>query len=67
MVYFIRDYENKIVGNPNGYATYRGASIAICCKYKRYSKLRYYLWEIYDNAVAQGHTGNVIYSIKLVK
>ena len=67
MVYFIRDYDNKIVGNPKGYSTYRGARIAIHCKYKQHRKLRDYLWEIYDNAVAHGHTGNIIYSIKLAK
>ena len=67
MLYFIRDYNDKIVGNPKGYSTLRGARIAIHCKYKQYSKLRYYLREIYDNAVAHGHTSNIIYSIKLAK
>jgi len=63
MKYYIRDYANNIVGNPKGYLTYKGAAAALNCKYKTYAKLRYYLWDIYDNALENGHTNNLIYSI----
>jgi len=64
-MFYIRDYDDRIVGNPKGYSSYRGASMAMNCRYKKYSKLRYYLWEVYDKAKEQGHTGSLIYSIKL--
>lgn len=65
MVYFIRDYAGQIVGNPNGYKSHKSASIALSRKYKSWRLLRYYLWHVYDEALKNGYTGNLIYSIKL--
>jgi len=65
MKHYITNYAGEIVGNPKGYNTNKGACMALNCRYKNHSKLRYYLWEAYDKAKEQGYTGNLVYSIKL--
>lgn len=67
---FIFDYQGRIVGNPKGYRTTRGCNIALNSKCsvqgKKWVKLKYYLWDIHQTAMDNGHTGTMIYQTKYI-
>lgn len=46
MKYFIRDCNNKIVGNKNGYKTFKGANTQANNHRMKINKM---LWETFDN------------------
>lgn len=63
MTFYIRNYDDKIVGNPNGYKSIRSANHALARKYKQYRTLKDYLWLSYYLATDKGFTGTTVYHI----
>lgn len=61
-MYFIYDCNGKVVGNPKGYATFKGAERQ---QNYPYSKAYCSIWEAYDNRENRAH--NHVCSIKLVE
>lgn len=71
--YYIRDCQDNIVGNPKGYATFKGAERQAEMRGKNGSAASRAIWKAFyqveDELIAQGENtnGRPIYSIKLQK
>lgn len=61
---FIRLFDGRIVGNPEGYKSVKSASVALSRRYKGYKMLRYFIWHEFNEAEKNGYTGREVYSIK---
>lgn len=61
MRYFIFDCNDNIVGNKNGYRTFKGANTQAN---SRHTKLYHKIWDIFDNR--KNKSDNMVNSIKFM-
>jgi hypothetical protein len=65
MNYFIRDCNDNIRGNPNGYTTMQRANKALAQKHKFTNglTLKHWLWDYHEKQPSENET-SLIYTIK---